>query len=136
MSQGFSRDRRQTLPTWEATGIAIGDLDSDGRTDLVFANKSDGNRQVPSLLYWGAPKGRYSREARLELGSGGADAYAAADVNRDGFPDLFLPEKTKSIYWGGREPYSSEPDLQGGLRARRYREGSPTSIAMATWTWR
>ena len=106
-SQGFSRDRRQTLPTWEATGIAIGDLDSDGRTDLVFANKSDGNRQVPSLLYWGAPKGRYSREARLELGSGGADAYAAADVNRDGFPDLFLPEKTKSIYWGGREPYSS-----------------------------
>ena len=104
--RGFSRERKQTLPTWAATGIAIGDLDSDGRTDLVLANKSDGSRQVPSLLYWGAPNGRYSREARLELGSGGADAYAAADINRDGFPDLFLPEKTPAIYWGGREPYS------------------------------
>lgn len=104
--QGFSRDRKQTLPTLHASGIAIGDLDSDGKRDLVFANKSDGGLPVPSLLYWGAPGGRYSREGRLELGSGGAGSYAAADLNRDGFPDLFLPEKPPAIYWGGREPYS------------------------------
>ena len=104
--QGFSPDRTQTLPTLNAAGIAIGDLDSDGSPDLVFANKSDGSRRVPSLLYWGAPEGRFSREARLELGSGGADSYAAADLNRDGFPDLFLPEKPPVIYWGGRETYS------------------------------
>ncbi len=104
--QGFSRDRKRILPTLNAAGIAIGDLDSDGSPDLVFANKSDGSRRVPSLLYWGAPEGRFSREARLELGSGGADSYAAADLNRDGFPDLFLPEKPPVIYWGGRETYS------------------------------
>ena len=133
--QGFSRERKQTLPTWAATGIAIGDLDSDGKKDLVFANKSDGSRQVPSLLYWGAPNGRYSREARLELGSGGADAYAAADIDRDGFPDLFLPEKTKSIYWGAGSPIPRAGPPRW-TPSWRYREGSPTSIETATWTWR
>ncbi len=106
--QGFSQDRKMTVPTLAATGIGIGDLDSDGKQDLVFANKSDGSNKVPSLLYWGNPEGHYSREDRQELGSGGADSYAAADINRDGFPDLFLPEMTKGIYWGSQQPYSRE----------------------------
>ncbi len=106
--QGFSQDRKMTLPTLAATGIGIGDLDSDGKKDLVFANKSDGSSQVPSLIYWGNPKGRYRKEERQELGVGGADSYAAADINRDGFPDLFLPAMTKAIYWGSRQPYSRE----------------------------
>ena len=106
-SQGFDPNHKQILPTWTATGIAIGDLDSDGSQDLVFANKSDNSHQVPSLLYWGGSTGQYSPEQRLEVGTGGVDAYAAADINRDGFPDLFLPERTPSrIYWGGQKPYS------------------------------
>ena len=122
-----------------ASGIAIGDLDSDGARDLVFANKSDGSSQVPSLLYWGDPEGQFSREARLELGSGGAGSYAAADLNRDGFPDLFLPGKPSTIYWGGREPYSpdrtskvdSDPAMSG--RFADFNRDGYLDLALSEW---
>ena len=107
-TEGFSHRRMTTLPTLGATGVAIGDLDSNGKKDLVFANKSDGNSDVPSLIYWGSPQGRYQKDKRLSLPTSGSNAYAAADINQDGFPDLFFPGRKSFIYWGGPQVYSED----------------------------
>ena len=111
-TQGPSQLHMTALPTLRATGVAIGDLDSNGKKDLVFANKSDGNSSVPSLIYWGNPQGRYKQDERLALPTSGCDSYAAADVNQDGFPDLFFPGVKSSIYWGGSQVYSEDRKME------------------------
>ena len=47
-SRGLSSERRLELPTRGAAGIAVGDLDRDGKADLVFANKEDGTAGNPT----------------------------------------------------------------------------------------
>ena len=115
--QGFSRDRRQTLPTWNASGIAIGDLDSDGSQDLVFANKSDGSRQVPSLLYWGAPRrpvqprstvGAWQRRRRFLRGGRHQSGW---------IPRSLSPGKAPRHLLGWPGALFPQPNYQGELRA-------------------
>ena len=106
--KGLDKDQVTAIPTLGATGIAIGDLDANGKKDLVFANKRDGSSHPPSLIYWGNQKGRYKKKHRLSLPTSGPGMYAAADINQDNFPDLFFPMINPIIYWGSTAGFSQK----------------------------
>jgi len=109
-TDGFNPSRRTDLPTFGATGLAIADLDRDGEKDLVFINKQDGTAGGPSnsYIYWGDEHGQFSVDRRQALPTLSANSYSAADINNDGYVDLFLPETGKqTIYWGGAQGFSS-----------------------------
>ena len=122
-AQGFDSARRIGLPTVAANGVAIGDLDHDGWSDVIFANGEGG----ASFVYWGS-QDSFRLRSRLALPTHGASAVLATDLNRDGHADLVFAQynlgpsfDTDSvIYWGGP---------QGPDAARR--QDLPTSGATA-----
>ncbi len=106
-SSGYDPTHRTVLPTLEASGVAAGDFNGDGFTDLAFSNEGlpgtgrfgyDNHRE--SYVYWNGPVG-FSTERRTTLASVSARDCASADVNGDGIADLLIlnnnPEE-QSIY--------------------------------------
>jgi hypothetical protein len=67
-------------------GCVAGDLDGDGRPDLVVTTASD------DVLLWNAGGGRFVRAPRSSgfVSFGWHSGAAIADVNGDGRPDLFV----------------------------------------------
>ena len=86
-----------------AEGVAISDLNLDGRLDVVVANYASGAAGGLSILL-GAPGGGLSPETRYAAGSW-SRAVAVGDFNGDGWPDLAAPNDTPNtvsvIYNGG-----------------------------------
>ncbi|HEY2954192.1 MAG TPA: FG-GAP-like repeat-containing protein [Candidatus Eisenbacteria bacterium] len=74
--------------------IAAGDLNRDGRPDLVTANNS--SNSVSVLLNRGA--GRFDRVS--DLAASGASCVAIADLNGDGVPDLVVTGNGVSVFRG------------------------------------
>jgi hypothetical protein len=140
-SRGLSPERRLELPTQGASGIAVGDLDRDGKPDLVFANKEDGTAGSPtdSYIYWGDARGQFDPSRRQSLPTRGPNAYAAADLNVDGFPDLYMPESESTIYWGSQQGYApirksaiSGKQAMSGQAADFNRDGY-LDLALSEW---
>ncbi len=106
---GYNSSRRTELPTVNASAVAVGDLNRDGRPDVVFAN--GGGKS--SFVYWNHD-GAFRPDDRQSLPTLGAAACRIADVNRDGFPDLLLAnfDDQRShdidswIYWGSASGFS------------------------------
>ncbi len=107
---GLSMARRLELPTQGAAGVAVGDLDQNGEVDLVFANKEDGTAGNPTdtYVYWGNQAGQFDSARRQSLPTRGPNAYLAADLNADGFADLFFPEDESTIYWGSTQGFATD----------------------------
>ena len=101
----WSRESATRLPTLQAQDLAVGDLNGDGRPEVVFANNrqgTHGDMDVPSYLYWGKPWG-YGPENRTDLQTFGAAAVAIGDLNRDGRPDLLFGNTASGINGGKNE---------------------------------
>ncbi len=84
------------------------DLNGDGWLDVVFSNVGKSSlKTANAYVYWGSAAG-ISVASRLELPAKRSASNAIADLNDDGYPDLFLANysdgsshKTNSyIYWG------------------------------------
>lgn len=109
----FGPSRRLDLPTVGAASVGVADFDRDGMKDLVFINRIDGaaGEAVPAYVYWGNEKGEYRSDQRLSLphpyGSPG-EAYAAADLNNDGWVDLYLGGAESAVYWGSPQSFAPQ----------------------------
>ncbi len=116
---GFEPSRRLRLPTDGAKSGTAADLNGDGFTDLVVVNRSNYTRtDLDSYIYWGADSG-FDPSRRSGLPTQGGEAVAAADLNRDGHPELIFANSGLSfhmgvdrfqksyIYWGSAEGYEA-----------------------------
>jgi hypothetical protein len=96
-SAGFSSDRMTAVPMHGAVGIAVGDLDNDGKPVVIFNSTLQGPgqfwKEFPVYVYLGNDHAQYDPARRLELPSGGeANSYLVADLNDNGHPDLVIAE--------------------------------------------
>ncbi len=114
---GFDPGRRTVLPTLSPGSVASADLNRDGHIDLVFANaETSKTHDPPSHIYWGSEQG-FHPARRSHLQGFGAGGVAAADLNRDGHPEIVLMNRLSGrkageipslIFWGNSAHHYSE----------------------------
>ncbi len=123
---GFSTNHRSLLSGFGVWGSGVADLDDDGYQDILLVSHHSGRRGLlPTSIFWGNPQHRYSTASLSLLEPGANMEYSIADLDDDGFPDLFLTHSDgAAIWWGGSEGYS--PDRRTRLEVPR-----PTSSSVA-----
>jgi hypothetical protein len=77
---------------FEAQSLAVGDVNGDGKLDLVVANYGGANHSTVSVLL-GNGDGTFNSPVNYSSAGSLADSVALADVNGDGFPDLVVSNK-------------------------------------------
>ena len=103
---------RQTLPLAHASWLHAADLDGDGRIDLIVSRLENGRSyETESVVFWNGPAG-FSPRRVTPLATGGAMGCIAADLDRDGRPEVVFnntmagpsqsdPEFPVYVYLGG-----------------------------------
>lgn len=113
-SDGFAADRVTRLETAGAVGATAGDLDGDGKPEIIFNSTMSGPSQFdpdfPVYVYYGNAAGTYSPDRRAELPSGGgSNTYVLADFDLSGYADLvFVADKGVRIFHGGPDGFSPD----------------------------
>jgi hypothetical protein len=92
---GFTTDNVTAFKTTGAMNCAIGDLNGDGKNELVFSSVIDGysrhNEKFPCYVYMGDKDYHYGIDTRIELPIGNASSgYVIADTDLDGYPELII----------------------------------------------
>ena len=107
---GYGTHRRQSLQTFEASAVEVGDVNLDGELDLLFTNRSSAFVKSPysrenSLVYWGAPHRGYSASNVSRYPTNAAMGSAMADLDDDGFAELLFAnmDDTSFIYSGSAQ---------------------------------
>ncbi|MCW5547697.1 MAG: VCBS repeat-containing protein [Opitutaceae bacterium] len=86
----FAAADRLELPTAHAQGVAVADLDGNGRPDVVFANQGNAAEEAGLTVYFNPGDADFSPENRRHLPGERSSGVAAADLNRDGRVDLVV----------------------------------------------
>lgn len=104
----------RALPTNGGTHSAAADLNQDGWPDLAFSCiGTGGTTKVDSLVYFGGKTG-FDPGRRAALPTLGATGVDAADLNRDGWPDLVFSNARDGrthdlpsyVYWGSKTGFA------------------------------
>ena len=116
---GYRMLRRVELPTVGARDLAVGDLNRDGYTDIVFANSGSRKPSTTgegSYIYWGSSD-RYGTHHRSVAPTRSAIGCTLGDLNGDGHLDLIFAtsEQGRGGLWFF--PGSPEgPDLEAVVK--------------------
>jgi len=123
---GFNPQDHVKFPTSAAKGCAVADFNQDGYADVFFSNhENHKNRITDSFLYFGSDTG-FKVEDRQPIGTIGAWGASAADLNGDGWVDLFVSnyqehysyEVPSFVYWNSPQGFDSS------LRTPIYEHGA------------
>jgi Bacterial Ig-like domain (group 3)/FG-GAP-like repeat len=120
---------------YETYAVAVGDVNEDGKTDLIVANgcqsaKQCGNGVVGVLL--GNGDGTFQSAQSYSSGGVVATSVAIADVNKDGHPDLIVTNQCMdgTCTSGGVSVLLGKPN--GTFRAAQsYATGGLTAVSVA-----
>ncbi|MBS1873303.1 MAG: VCBS repeat-containing protein [Acidobacteria bacterium] len=114
---GFSEERRETLPVSTVFTSSAADLDHDGYLDLVFAGIENGERV--GYILKGSPKGyRQSGKSVLKLAIQRGPTHRIADLNHDGWMDLIFSDNyygIMQVFWGSKDGYSETNSWRGAV---------------------
>lgn len=79
--------------------IAVGDLDGDGRPDIVTANMNAGNASTISVFRNTSTAGNISFAGKNDISSGnGSIGIAIADLDADGKPDIIVTSGNSGFF--------------------------------------
>lgn len=117
---GYGVEARTDLQTFGAAAVAAGDINHDGRLDVVFGNNASGisgGKDEAVIVYWGRAHRGYSPAATTAYPAVMPMSTAVADMDDDGNADLFVANSgrhymkksgSSSLYWG--TPAGPAPD--------------------------
>jgi hypothetical protein len=95
--EGYSQERHRDAVIDRASDMKVGDLDGDGRPEIVVIARNPGE----ALIYWNDGK-EVSSPERIRLGTASAGRLVLADADGDGRMDLV-------VAGGVREPVGKDP---------------------------
>ena len=95
---GFSMERTTSFPTGGAVGNTAGDIDGDGKPEIIFNNTMSGHEKaINKYIYLGDKNGTYTSERRIDLPTDGSTQCAIADLDLDGHPEVIFTEGITSV---------------------------------------
>jgi hypothetical protein len=109
----FSPDNRVSFETHNARDCVAADFNRDGFADVFFTNHDHyGYRVTDSFLYFGSKDG-FSKDKRQNFLTIGAWGVSAADLNKDGWPELVVSSYQEHnsydipsfVYWNGPDGF-------------------------------
>ena len=108
---GYSEDRTSWVHTIGVVGNTAGDLDGDGKPEVIFNNVLNGHvHSIPSYVYLGNKNADYSENNRLEFQTIHSSVSFVADLNSDGYPEIVftIPEGFRIYSGGAKGPILNE----------------------------
>lgn len=112
-ASGFAPYLRSELQSFGAASVSVGDLNRDGRPEIVLINQYSGrdSGKLDSFVFWGNQHHYYSTASLTRLPTRGAYDTTVADFDDDGYPDIvfanaYIP--TAYLYRGSSDGYSTE----------------------------
>jgi hypothetical protein len=96
---GFSVTNVTDFPTGGAVGNTAGDMNGDGKLEIIFNNTMSGHlKEIQNYIYLGNRDANYSPQNRIELPTDWCNGLAFADLDSDGYPETItievVPTKT------------------------------------------
>ena len=103
--------------------VATGDLNRDGRTDLVTADAND----LSATVLFGNGKGRFPRTRTLKLGANFAQSVAIGRFDRNRYPDIAVARSEQGGTSGDVKIFKTKP--RKGKRNRvRFKRGQSVTL--------
>ena len=89
-ADGYSVDRRTSLPTINCADVKIADVNRDGHPDILFANEGNVEAESGVAIYLGDASGAYSEQRRIQFPGVYSSAVEVADLDADGHDEIIL----------------------------------------------
>ena len=108
--EGNIADEPKVFTTHNAVEIYAGDVDGDGKKEVIIFNQQESNAygHIPVHVYLGGPDG-FDGERRIEFPGHSAGTLMSIDFNDDGYPDILVMQN------GEDQPHLNPPsDLYFG----------------------